>query len=148
MYNEEFYNDADEIATTISNTNSSTINSDKYEEKRRMKEIKRLDSGYHKVKKGEIRRYSVEFYHTPTTPDTQIRNAISGERTKWRVGRKKEEALFFSVCFSTGELRNGPYILFYDTPEQYEKHQNIKVSQQTKEKWYENNIKTRMELYK
>lgn len=147
MYNEEFLNDPDDTNSTMSNTNSSTLNSDKYEEKRMIKEYKRLDRGYRKIKKNPSRRYTLEFYYTSILPDTHIRNAISGERTKWRVGRKLEESLFFSVIIATGELSNGPYMLFYDSPEQYEKHQNLKISQRTKEQWYEKHLKARSILY-
>ena len=147
MYNEEFFNETDETNSTMSNTNSSTLNSDKYEEKRMLKEYKRLDRGYRKIKKGKTRRYTIEFYHTSTLPDTRIRNAISGERTRWRVGRNLEESLFFSVVIATGELSNGPYVLFYDSPKQYEKHQNIKISQEIKDQWYEKHLKARTALY-
>jgi len=147
MYNEEFFNDPDDTNSTMSNTNSSTLNSDKYEEKRMIKEYKRLDQGYRKIKKNALRKYTLEFYYTPTLSDTHIRNAISGERTRWRVGRKLEESLFFSVILATGELSNGPYTLFYDSPEQYEKHQNLKISQRTKEQWYEKHLNARSILY-
>jgi hypothetical protein len=147
MYNEEFFNDPDDTNSTMSNTNSSTLNSDKYEEKRMIKEYKRLDQGYRKIKKNASRRYTLEFYYTSTLSDTHIRNAISGERTRWRVGRKLEESLFFSVILATGELPNGPYTLFYDSPEQYEKHQNLKISQRTKEQWYEKHLNARSILY-
>jgi hypothetical protein len=147
MYNEEFFNDPDDTNSTMSNTNSSTLNSDKYEEKRMIKEYKRLDQGYRKIKKNALRKYTLEFYYTSTLSDTHIRNAISGERTRWRVGRKLEESLFFSVILATGELSNGPYVLFYDSPEQYEKHQNLKISQRTKEQWYEKHLNARSILY-
>ena len=125
MYNEEYFNESDETNTTISNSDSSTMNSIKYEKNRINKEFKRLDKGYRKIKKNISRNTTIELYYTSIMPDSNIRNAISGERTKLRVGRKLEESLFFSVCFSTGELAHGPYILFYNSPEQYEKHQNI-----------------------
>ena len=112
-----------------------------------IKEYKRLDQGYRKIKKNALRKYTLEFYYTSTLSDTHIRNAISGERTRWRVGRKLEESLFFSVILATGELSNGPYVLFYDSPEQYEKHQNLKISQRTKEQWYEKHLNARSILY-
>ena len=136
MYVEEYYNDVDDHETCISITDTSTIDSNKYEQKRILKEYKRLDKGYHKIKKGILRKNTIEFYSTSIIPDSLIRNAITGERYKWRVGKRLEEHLFFSVVLSTGELPNGPFILYYDTPEQYEKHQSIMLNKDVKQKWH------------
>jgi hypothetical protein len=146
MYVEEYYNDADEPETNLSITDSSTINSDKYEQKRLIKEFKNLDRGYHKLKKGPLRKHTIEIYHTSNTPDSHIRHAITGERYKWRVGKRQEEELFFAITLSTGEIPNGPYTFFYDTPEQFEKHHSIALPEKAKQKWYDRYYKTKAKL--
>ena len=37
------------------------------------------------------------------------------------------------IC--SGIVSNGPLTLFYDTPEQYERHQNTKLDYTTKKRW-------------
>lgn len=48
---------------------------------------------------------------------SQIRNAISGEYTKYIVGSKSEE-LFYKVCVATGFNKDGPLTLFYGSHEE------------------------------
>jgi hypothetical protein len=132
MYVEEYYNTTDELSIT----DTSTFNSDKHDQKRLIKEFKQLDRGYQRLKKGSLRKTTVEFYSTPSTPNSRIRNAITGERYRWRVGKLLEESLFFTAIIATGEIVNGPYTLYYDTPEQYEKHQSVVVRDDVKHNWY------------
>jgi len=83
----------------------------------------------------------VEFFPTNTTPNTIIKNAITGtfqgiDGRYFRVGLADED-LFFSVILATGEMGQNAPLLFYDSPEQYERHFFTKLSQQTKENWAE-----------
>jgi len=87
------------------------------------------------------KRTRIEFFPTNATPNTIIKNAITGTHQGLdghyvRVGTEDED-LFFSVILATGELGQTSSILFYDTPEQYERHFFTKLSQSTKEQWTE-----------
>jgi len=82
----------------------------------------------------------VEFFPTSMVPNSHVKNAVSGafqgsDGYYFRVGSKDED-LFFSVILATGELgQMGPPTLFYDSPEQYEKHFFTKLPQNLKTKW-------------
>jgi hypothetical protein len=68
---------------------------------------------------------------------SKIRNAVTGERYSYLVGSAAED-LFFKVVDSTA--RNGrkePFMLYYDTPEQYENNHFTTVETDVKERWYE-----------
>ena len=112
------------------------------------------DPGFHQVKRKKNPRghFILEYYETPRIMDSRIRNAVTGmlysedhPKCKYLVGSLQED-LFFKACVSTGEtelyhrdnLKN-TVLLFYDSPEQFEKHQNLTLSQQVKEKWQEKN---------
>jgi hypothetical protein len=85
----------------------------------------------------------VEFYPTSSTPNMIIKNAMTGtfqglDGRFFKVGTADED-LFFSVILATGELGQNASTLFYDNPEQYERHFFTKLPQQIKEKWTEKN---------
>lgn len=66
---------------------------------------------------------------------SRIRNAVTGVYYDYYVGSSDEDFLF-KVVDSTG--RNGnqePIMLYYDTPEQYERHHYTSVSTQVKQNW-------------
>lgn len=99
--------------------------------------------------KKHVRRYNpaldkstrVEFFPTNTSHNSPIKNAITGiyqgnGGRLFRTGTRDED-LFFSVILATGELGQNAPTLFYDSPEQYERHFFSKVSQGIKDKWLE-----------
>jgi hypothetical protein len=96
-----------------------------------------LDPGYHIVKRSinGVKR-KVEFYHTTNIPGRMIRNAITGIRyNEYHVGFYDED-IFFKVNYAVGEKnRREITVLFYDSPEEFEKHFGCTVSLETKEKW-------------
>ena len=66
-----------------------------------------------------------------------IRNAVTGEVTKHRVGTKDENQ-YFKVINATGLDRlHGPLQLYYDSPSQYELHQFVTLHPDVKDTWYE-----------
>jgi hypothetical protein len=81
----------------------------------------------------------VEFFQT--NPNTIIKNAITGtfQGTNGRFFRSgsKYEDLFFSVILATGELGQTAPTLFYDNPEQYERHFFTELPQEIKDRWTE-----------
>jgi hypothetical protein len=64
-----------------------------------------------------------------------IRNAVTGLRYDIFVG-SKEESTLFKVTDATGyNGKKDPLTLFYDSPEQYEKHHFTNVSTESKQQW-------------
>lgn len=99
------------------------------------------DAGYNKVRRalsGKKNNVFVEFYETSSTPNMYIRDAISGAiRSPYRTGSPDED-LFFSVRLATGESRHGGGAnLFYDNPEQYERHFQTSIPDSIKDRWRE-----------
>jgi len=78
----------------------------------------------------------VEYYETSGTPHVCIRDAISGAFClPYRTGTADED-LFFTVRLANGFGRNrGGANLFYDSPEKFERHFGVVVSESQKEKW-------------
>jgi len=69
-----------------------------------------------------------------------IRHAITGFRTPHIIGSKDED-LYFVVSDSRGLTKNQqPLILFFDSPEQYEKHCYTTVSDRVKHAWQQKNM--------
>lgn len=97
---------------------------------------------YVKRKNPETKKITrIEFFPTSSTPNMIIKNAMTGtfqgiDGRFFRVGTADED-LFFSVILATGELGQNPSTMFYDNPEQYERHFFTKLPQQIKEKWNE-----------
>jgi hypothetical protein len=112
------------------------------------------DPGFHQAKRAKKPRghHIIEYYETPRMNDSRIRNAITGLRyrddhpkCKYVVGSTQED-IFFKVLISTGEPeiysrdnKKTTVLLFYDSPEQYERHQKMTLPQILKEKWQEKN---------
>jgi hypothetical protein len=83
------------------------------------------------------KKVPIELYMTKNQPGYLIRNAVSGIRdAKYRVGRKDQD-MFFSVKLTDQRCgANESYgMLFYDSPEEYERHFHTTVDQDIKEKW-------------
>jgi hypothetical protein len=83
----------------------------------------------------KVKSSKIEFFATRYSPGNRIRHAISGMHEKIQCGSAYED-LYFKVNHATGEFGNkDPLILFYDTPEQFERHWDTNVSSELKEKW-------------
>lgn len=87
------------------------------------------------------KKIQLGYFTTSFVPDSKIVNAITGIRyrdedpkVKYLVG-SMEEDLLFKVSISNGENGQDPVLLFYDSPEQFEKHQYTSLKQTTKETW-------------
>jgi hypothetical protein len=66
---------------------------------------------------------------------TSIRNAITGERIfSHKVGSRMED-LYFKVTISLGISEKGPVTLFFENPEQFERHLFEEVKEEEKKKW-------------
>lgn len=136
IYEEDYFNSLEKIDFDDQLNNKNIIN-----------DIKSLDKGYHKVKRklnkvcidGKYHKnIIIEFYVSGDTGN-KIRNAITGYRSSYKVGSADED-IFFKVKMVNGESKKGYGCLFYDSPEQFEKHQFSILSQGVKERWYNKQI--------
>lgn len=91
----------------------------------------------------------VYFFATSSTPNSIIKNAMTGTFQSDEAGRyyrvgSRDEDLFFSTILATGEMGQTGPILFYDSPEQYERHFFTKLPEKIKDRW---NEKRNLALY-
>ena len=91
----------------------------------------------------EGKKVKIEGFETRNVQNQRIINAVTGipyfdeeDRNKYKVGSVQEDELF-KVKMLTGENKTGSMLLFYDNPEQYERHQFTTLSTTIKEKWSE-----------
>ena len=76
----------------------------------------------------------IEFFMTKYYPGMVIRDAITGNYEKARVG-KCDEDLYFKVKMSISNDTDGH--LYYSSPEDYERHWHTELSTNIKQKWLE-----------
>lgn len=143
MYNEiEYYDSESYDDYSISETETSSIDTNRITQKIISSQIKNMDRGYVRFKHkqilddGKIKNVNVEVYETRNCPGIHIRNAITGFAYPYKVG-SSAESLFFKVTNACGTRSNerGPLTLFFDSPEQYERHMRGNVNKIVKEEW-------------
>jgi len=151
MYQEEYYQDKIDYQSidneTISVSNSSLDSNEKAYVKEEYT-LKMNDPGYYTYKKNVgYDKVKIECYATDMFKN--IRHAMTGVVTPHRAGTNYQD-LYFSVTDVSGLGRKLKFAkhLYYDSPEEYERHQCIKLSQDTKERWYVKNLKARRALVK
>lgn len=117
-------------------TTAFSISSNAKRQLKLMEELKKADKGYNKTYRyNGKKRVAVEFYTTNITPGSKIRNAITGVyQNKFAVGSRSED-LFYKVANASDVCRNDQHIMFFDSPEQYERHFHTTVLQPCKEEW-------------
>ena len=103
-----------------------------------LKKVQSLNRGYHKLMRNILvnnRTKKIELgVYGSGSQESPIRNAETGEYYKYKVGTMDED-LFFKNMVSIGEIPSGPLTLFYDSPEQYERHQGITLDNLIKKRW-------------
>ena len=85
----------------------------------------------------------VDCFPTKCVPGTTLRNAATGKlEIGRRIGRRRDEDLFFKVSICTGENpdHNEPLHLFYADPEEFEDHFQTSLSHDTKCRWMQKSI--------
>ena len=110
--------------------------------KKIMSNVYQSNKGFHLIKRQskDKKQHNVEVYVSGDQGST-IRNAISGSYYYgYRVGSKQEDS-YFKVSISTGELGKEQVTLFYETPEQYERHMYTVVDPESKQMWLEKQMK-------
>jgi len=98
-------------------------------DKRLLKELKKFDPGYHRLKPKKKEREGVECYTSGNSYKSLVRNAITGERTDCLVGSLKEDDFF--------KVKVEGLTLFYYTPEEFERHTGYNLGHEVKQVWYE-----------
>jgi hypothetical protein len=130
-------------------SDSITLNSETNKKRKIMDDYKKLDKNYHKIYRiFNNKRKEIELYTSPMSCGLPIRDAITGSRyPNYKVGSKYED-LFFKTRLATGEFGDDQGCLFFDTPEQFERHMKIILSQDIKEKWQQKYIDSKTELFR
>lgn len=147
MYDDEYQNVVEQYndyldTDTYSITEVSSVNSYDKNQKKKYEDAKKADPGYHKLKrfvntKNGTKKESYEVYTTSCDTGAIIRNAVTGVRfNKFRVG-SSAESQFFKTRLATGETGRDGETLYFDSPEEFEKHMRLTVSPEIKEKWLE-----------
>lgn len=133
FYSTTDYNVPDDMTSPCSD--SSSISSEGKKLKKLRDDMKRLDPGYLTIyRKLNRKRTKIELYKTPFSSNCKIRNAVTGYYENCKVGQFKSR-LYFKVALCTGEHGQNPAHLYFDSPEQYESHCNIRVSSEIKKVW-------------
>lgn len=119
-------------------SDDTSLSANRKRQRKNNEEMKKLDKGYHKLKRTvNHKQVDIDIYTTNDMPGTMIRDAITGSRySEYRVGTRNEH-LFFKVGIATGELGDSGGLVFFDSPEQYERHFKgiYVVSPEIKENW-------------
>lgn len=95
-----------------------------------------------KKKIGNKKYKNINIFNTSIQINSPIINAVTGfpcindDFQTYRVG-SNNELLFFKVKFASGEGNTPGMTLFYDSPEQYERHMMNTLPQKLKKEHYE-----------
>jgi hypothetical protein len=109
--------------------------------KKIMSDVHQNTKGFHLIKRQgkDGKWHNVEVFSSGSQGST-IRNAISGSYYHGdKVGSKNED-FYYKVGISTGDVGRDSVTLFYDSPEQYERHMYSTVGSETKQRWSEKQI--------
>jgi hypothetical protein len=119
-------------------TDSSSVNTDLLK-KQKLLDYKTLDKGYNSIKQKVNGKFiKIEFYNTNYSMGTTIRNAVTGIYQKGCYMGTLNENLFFKVSHASAENKNKePKFLFFDDPEQWERHFVCTCPSEIKKKWYQ-----------
>jgi hypothetical protein len=145
MYAEEYLPEDTEDyfnASEISIDETSTIDTETKNHLKIKEVYKRMDKDYYSYKiKVDNENIKIELYSSPSLSKGFIRNAITGIRSQYKVGSKYED-LFFKVKDIARKnqtvLNDLPRKLFYDSPEECERHLHIIIPKEVKENWMKN----------
>jgi hypothetical protein len=150
MYYDDRYHptaDPDEMSVGSTSTFTTKTNNSSVRRHRRnvADEIKRSDKGYcsyqHRVVSANgVKTHKVEMFDSGTCIGNRIRDPMSGARMYDRIGSKNEYQ-YFKVRMA-GFKPGKSVTLYYDSPEQFERHHKCQLSTTTKEKWIQNKCNT------
>lgn len=126
---EEYWDDG----TYVSATSPDTIY--KKQNNKYLHERKSTDNGFnytHRIV--DKKKVTIEYYTIDWTPGRSIRNAVTGcYQRHYKIGSSSEN-LFFKVI-NAADMKREQSAMYFDSPEQYERHFKTTVSPVVKEKW-------------
>jgi hypothetical protein len=108
--------------------------------------VKKINSDNYKLPKSILAKgfTSVKYFDSGHNPGGYIYHAMTGQRSNYRLGQKQQD-LFFKVADATHMTGFGPHTLFYDNPEEYERHFMTVLPTNIKQKWYEKYMAAKLE---
>lgn len=131
-----FHGDADD---------NSTEHSDFSVRKRKRSKPDTKDKNYHNyniIKKGM--NIKIEVFSTRNVVGALIRCPHTGIRSNDRVGSKDED-FYFKVSMPAISNGDEAVVLFYSSPEEYERHHLVTLPQYVKQKFHERKISMKTE---
>ena len=93
----------------------------------------------HTIFKGKGKNKQIITFYETNNNTPYCMNAMTNWAYSVKFGSRDEDRLF-SVILATGETGQTPPILFYDSPEEYERHFDTTVSKETKQRWHKKQI--------
>ena len=146
MYNDEYvetnsvHESINDSASEYSFSNDSSVASNIKKQRKLIEDAKLADKGFHRVyrkhaDKNKKKKLKVEIYETLGGTGATIRNAVTGKfENGVRVG-SNQTRLFFNIALCTGETGPSPADLYYNTPEECERHFHCTLTPEVKMKW-------------
>jgi hypothetical protein len=103
------------------------------------KRPEKKDKGLHKTKRRLIddlgRSYTKKIYYYQSFDNARIRNGKTGCYYDYKFGSDNEKMLFSAILTNDSNGKTHYNTVFYDTPEEFEEHQRIKVKDDVKYNW-------------
>tara|TARA_B110000444_G_scaffold165954_1_gene155094 strand:+ start:722 stop:1219 length:498 start_codon:yes stop_codon:yes gene_type:complete len=81
------------------------------------------------------KKNKLEYFATSLIPGNTIRNAVTGIPEYNKVGSAMSEDQYFKVRYAGNDSGNSPDTLYYDSPEQFERHMNCRLKTDAKQIW-------------
>jgi hypothetical protein len=131
-YESDFYGYANDDAATWTSEPNMTKKM-----KRELAEMNKDDIHFFQVKR-QVKSNSSEMVGIFGSGDigSSIRDAVTGIRNYAHKVGSASENLYFKARICSGELGKDTPTLFFESPEQYERHMYTKLDNNTKMKWH------------
>jgi hypothetical protein len=81
------------------------------------------------------KKNKLEYFATSNIPGSIIRNAVTGIPEYDRVGNIMSEDQYFKVRYAGNDSGNELDTLYYESPEQCERHMSCRLSTECKQRW-------------
>ena len=91
-----------------------------------------VDPGHKRI---GTKKNKIEYFATSNIPGVIIRNAVTGIPEYDRVGNAMSEDQYFKVKYAGNDSGNELDTLYYDSPEQCERHMGCRLSTECKQRW-------------
>ena len=119
-----------------------TQNNDVEDDKHMLQDLKQTnDKRYHmrfkrvKMSNNYFKNMKIEMYGSGDSGST-IRDAETGDYYRGHLVGSLDEDLFFKTSFTLSQNQDS-LMLYYLSPEHYERHQYIVLNEDIKQKWYQ-----------